>query len=1454
MANNDPTSHYYIHPSDAHTLQLVSVKFNGDGFHSWKRSMILTLSTKNKLGFVDGSIDVPDITTAEYKCWERCNNLVITWLLYNLDETIAKSVQYFPTARELWEDLEDRYGCTSISQVYALEQQLFELTQGSDSVSVFFTKMKTLWEGLNDASPLLYCTCNKCTCGLSQRLVLKQQEQRILQFMMRLTEAFSLVRSNVLMMQPLPNISQVYRLFAQEEKHKSIASGSTSTVPAESLAFYADNKKYNPQNSSQRFNSNYQKSTGSRNTADPSKKKYFCNHCKIPGHSIERCFKIHGYPPGFQAKQQQQHQRKGFAAMAQQDSADDAPDNSNDTVSMEQYNHLLKLLSQQNIQPDSDNDNPKLAMLAGNFCLLAGMSHQWILDSGSTDHICPNLDSFISYDIVDDKDSFITIPDGTKVQVTHIGTVKVNDDLTLHKVLYVPQFQFRLISVNKLCADLKCNIIFSDDQCFIQGHSLKRPQILLGRLSGGLYCVQNTITTQNQDQSKFCHTAVSKDVEDTRLWHLRMGHLPFSKLQLLLPLKSVQDCVNTTVCQICPAARQVRKSFPSSYIKSTKPFALLHLDIWGPYKTPSHSGCTQFLTIVDDFTRFTWVHLLKSKSQVYDVLINFLAYVENQFKTTVLSIRSDNALELSAGLVAQLCKTKGILQQTSCAYTPQQNGVVERKHRHLLETARALSLQAKLPLKFWGDSILCATYLINRMPLQSIANQTPYFRLYGSLPTYDDLRVYGCLCYVSTLKVNRSKFEPRATACVFLGYSNSQKGYRIYDLRTNTESVSRDVVFHESIFPFHMIADTSKSDFLNSTFLPKFSSSVPSVDTPVEPPNTNHHTSHESQNNSDSTHNEHESQQHDNSHCEQHDSQINDPPVRQSSRSKHPPTYLTDYYCNLATHTEFPIDHWCNLVDGTCLPPSHFTFLSQQSVIAEPTSYSEAAANPIWVAAMEKELTALEHNKTWDLVPLPPGKKAIGSRWVFKVKLNADGSLERCKARLVAKGFNQKPGIDFTETFSPVVKMTTVRCLLSLAASKRWKLYQLDVNNAFLHGDLLEEVYMTVPEGVPNPYNLVCRLRKSLYGLRQASRQWFDKLTDTLLLQGYTQSRNDYSLFIYKHGTDITILAVYVDDIILTGSNLEHIQSVKQDLHDKFSIKDLGVLHYFLGIEVTYFTDGIVMSQNKFTKELLQGCNMDLSKRAVTPLPIHLKLHADDGDLLSDPETYRSHVGKLNFLTNTRPDLSYTVQCLSQFMQNPRTSHLQALHHTLRYISSTAGQGIKLQGPEKLTLQAFSDSDWASCPNTRRSVTGYVLLLGGSPISWKSKKQSTVSKSSSEAEYRAMAAAASEVTWVVRLLEEIGVSGLSPVTLHCDNQSALHIAKNPVFHERTKHIEVDCHFTRDKVLEGLLQLSYLPTKHQLADILTKIVPSPQLQDLCSKLGLSDSQIPPNLREAIGSIS
>nr|XP_016460895.1 PREDICTED: uncharacterized mitochondrial protein AtMg00810-like [Nicotiana tabacum] len=386
--------------------------------------------------------------------------------------------------------------------------------------------------------------------------------------------------------------------------------------------------------------------------------------------------------------------------------------------------------------------------------------------------------------------------------------------------------------------------------------------------------------------------------------------------------------------------------------------------------------------------------------------------------------------------------------------------------------------------------------------------------------------------------------------------------------------------------------------------------------------------------------------------------------------------------------------------------------------------------------------------------------------------------------------------------------MTTVRALIATTVKKSWLISQLDVNNAFLHGDLNEEVYMQVPPGlVLEKPGLVCKLNKSLYGLKHASRQWYAKLTEALYSRGYTHSMYDYSLFYKRNGSDSVYIAVYVDDVLF--------------LHEQFKIKDLGQLHYFLGLEVMYKEDVIIISQRKFALNLLKEYDCLEHKTCSSPLDPNVKLKAKEGAVLQDSTYYRKLVGKLNFLTNTRLDIAYGVQHLSQFMQKPREPHLKAAFHLLRYLKNDPTLGIFMSKDGDHTVRAYCDSDWAACLDSRRSISGYLALLGNSPIRWKSKKQETISLSSAEPEYRALRKVVGELVWLRMLFEELTVPFSLPISVYCDSQSALHIARNPVFHKRTKHIEVECHFVRDQLQAGLISLQHIRTDDQLADVLTK---------------------------------
>eukprot|EP00258_Populus_trichocarpa_P045856 XP_024461875.1 uncharacterized protein LOC112328334 [Populus trichocarpa] len=422
--------------------------------------------------------------------------------------------------------------------------------------------------------------------------------------------------------------------------------------------------------------------------------------------------------------------------------------------------------------------------------------------------------------------------------------------------------------------------------------------------------------------------------------------------------------------------------------------------------------------------------------------------------------------------------------------------------------------------------------------------------------------------------------------------------------------------------------------------------------------------------------------------------------------------------------------------------------------------------------------------------------------------------------------------------------MVTVRCLLSVAAVCGWHLHQFDVNNAFLHGDLEEDIYMRKPPGYnKGTTGQVCKLLKSLYGLKQASRQWYAKLTSCLLDFGFSQSKADYSLFTMSTSTSFTALLVYVDDIIFASSSMNNITAVKDCLYDRFKIKDLSALRFFLGIEVARSPTGIHICQRKYALDILADSGILGCKPVKIPMEQNSRLCKDEGDCLDNPSTYRRLIGRLLYLTITKPDISYPVQVLSQFMDKPSKTHLTAAHKVLRYIKSAPGQGLSLSASSNFELIAYCDSDWASCPDTRRSVTGYCVLLGQSLISWKSKKQSIVSRSSAEVEYRAMAATVSELTWLRFLFADLHIEHSQVATFYCDNQAAIHIASNPVFHERTKHIELDCHLIIDKILEGSIVTMHVPTHLQRTDLLTKALPSSLLRSHLLKLGIVNLHSP-----------
>ena len=888
-------------------------------------------------------------------------------------------------------------------------------------------------------------------------------------------------------------------------------------------------------------------------------------------------------------------------------------------------------------------------------------------------------------------------------------------------------------------------------------------------------------------------------------------------------------CQTLIKCDTCNFSKFARLPFNSSLSRASKPFEIVHSDIWGPINE-SFDGYKYFVTFVDDFTRITWIYLLKFKSEVFTMFKDFHNLVTTHFESNLQTLRSDNGTEYMSNNMTQYLSMHGIFHQTSCVGTPQQNGVAERKNRDLLEKTRSLMLHMNIPKKFWSQGVLTATYLINRLPSRILGFKSPYEVLKNRPIDLSHLKVFGCTCFVHVQASHRDKLDPRSIKCVFLGYSSTQKGYKCFNPVTNKIVVSRDVKFEESIPYFHKgTADSSKGETWEDLIpLPNHIGDINldhlQVDVTHAPA-------------SDASHPPDSSRvdQVDASYAPVSDTspshqEVDPLPVRRNPpRARQPPPKLLDYVTYAARHPITLAYHRYS--------PSHAVFLSAISNHHEPRTFQEANLHTKWRQAMDEELRALNDNHTWSLVQLPCGKKAVGSRWVYKLKFHSDGSIERYKARLVARGFTQTYGVDYKETFAPVAKMNTVRVLLSVAVNQGWFLFQMDVKNAFLHGELEEEVYMQLPPGHPqaSQNGLVCKLHKAIYGLKQSPRAWYAKLSSVLEEVGFSRSNADSSLFVRIGSLGKLVVLIYVDDLIITGDNMDEIVSLKQSLHQKFAIKDLGKLNYFLGIEMATSHKGLFLNQRKYVLDLLREVDMLDCKPVTTPLDCKLKLDTA-GELLTHVSYYQRLVGKLIYLTITRPDITYVVSLVSQFMHAPTVTHLHVVKRILQYLKGSIGRGILMRNNGSTQIQGYTDADWAGNALDRKSTTGYCTFVGGNLVTWKSKKQNVIARSSAEAEYRAMASTACELIWLKSLLSDLGFPSNAPMSLMCDNQAAMHIASNPVFHERTKHIEVDCHYVRAQVQSKVIQTLFTRSHDQLADLFTKALPATHFQHLLGKLG------------------
>ena len=1097
----------------------------------------------------------------------------------------------------------------------------------------------------------------------------------------------------------------------------------------------------------------------------------------------------------------------------------------------------------------------------------------WLVDSGASHHMCSNARYFSNIHRLA-KPIKVSLGDGSVVFASAAGTVSLRLPTTTISFpsLYIPHLTYSLLSVSRLSKCPEYSVLFHDNRCYLKVGSPKNVNFqdgnthVLGSLRNGLYelshagqdvsCMVSgsgeSLTSLGASLGPSATFQVSPKVF-LQLWHERLAHLNLDSLKELVPpaaYGSGHEALLSQPCTICIKAKHQRHITRIPVERTTRPFELIHSDLCGPIQPESASGFRYFIVYIDDFSRSVWVYFLRSKTavEVVSVFQELLASLEKKYpQWPMVRFRCDNGRgEYDNSLFRGILRVSGISFEPSPPYTQHKNGVSERMIRTLVTKAPAMLLDSKLPDQFWAEAINTASYLHDRSPSRTTGGHTPYEKLRKKKPEISHLRRFGCPAYKLIPEEQRSgKFSERAQECIFLGYvHDTWKIWRLWEPQGKRVIQASDVRFDES-----KVLGTTVREHMNleNSIL----GSIVSRDLPAE----------------------------------EDDLELLVPASTDSLQTGAPISISTSVDDTASTpgaaipeqpdFTSTEVAPCTTTSTGQANSPSlrHSMRLRSRSKYGamfvetnkdrnwttegDPLSYREAlgqSCSEQWKKAIQDEFASLLENHTWDYVDtIPAESKSIGCRWVFRKKVNPDRSI-RFKARLVIKEYEQVPGVDFGDTFAPVGKLASLRLILGHAIRYGWETHHMDVVTAFLHPAIHNPVFMNLPEGIEflgelPPNTCACYLRKALYGLKQAPRLWYHHINTFLQSIGFKQSANDPNLYLrYKLLAETSIrvpevvILLYVDDLLISARNIQTIKEVKKLLHTKYRMNDLGQVQQFLGLEVTQtLPNKIQIHQAQFISTVLKRFGMTDCNGVYTPMESGQRLCLSvETDELTDQGEYQSLIGSLMYLVvGTRPDISFTVATLSKFSSKPNRIHLTAAKRLLRYLQQTKtlaltyykdlshihGSCGELENRSILStsLIGYSNSDFAGDHDDRKSTSGYIFSYAGGAVSWRAKKQKLVSISTVEAEYISYSESACEGIWLKRLYDEIKgeVTNPKPLTIFCDNQGAIEITRNPKFHERTKHIDIKYHFVRSLVEDGKLNLSYIPSSEQVANITTK---------------------------------
>lgn len=1022
--------------------------------------------------------------------------------------------------------------------------------------------------------------------------------------------------------------------------------------------------------------------------------------------------------------------------------------------------------------------------------------NDWYVDSGASAHLTSN-ENWIKNVSTEYSIKEIVVANEEKLSVKCSGDVQIATvtddseyDVIVKGVLCVPKLTTNLLSVSQLVKNGN-QVVFTTSGCNI--YNRNGQLVAMASLTNGVYKLRTS-------ESTLATMFVSVDT-----WHRRLGHVNSMYLNKMpdavsgMELEKKSD-ISQSSCIVCCEGKQSRLPFGHAGSRSSELLGIIHSDVCGPMENASIGGSRYFILFIDDYSRMTYIYFMKQKSEAFQYFQDYKAKVENQLNRKIKILRSDNGKEFCCRSFDDYLKKNGILHQKSNPYTPEQNGLAERSNRTIVEKAKCLLFDAKLSKEFWAEASNTAVYLHNRTVLPVLNDKTPYEIWSGRKPDIGHLRIFGSRVMVHVAKEKRLKWDKKSEKKILVGYPEDIKGYRVYCPITKKVSTSRDVIIMEEVSipvtenrecneeSLGSVGDISSGDLednVDETYIDK--SDVTYI--PSE---------YESVSSSESGESEHDGK-----------------PVRLRQK---PERYE---YLNMCADS--------NVKAWDCWDANDAGDLTVQEALVGPEK-------ELWLSAIREELKCFSENDAWELVDAPSAGTVVKCKWVLKKKYCNEQV--RYRARLVAKGFTQRPGVDYYETFSPVIRHSTLRYLFALSVQLKMDITHLDVTTAFLNGHLKETIFMQLPECFPNVNcNKVLRLKKAIYGLKQASLAWYDRVNETLCNLGYVKSTVEPCVFLKDcQNNRKVIVGLYVDDFLIFSNVKSETDKLIEALNAKFKIKNLGDVKQYLGMRVNVDRKNcvITLDQEQYIEQLMHKFNMSDCHTAETP--IECKLNIEKSSVCKDNVPYQRLIGCLMYLAVlTRPDIAYSVSYLSQFNNCYSDVHFSYAKRVLRYLYKTKHYCLKYsQGTADLV--GYVDADWANDMSDRRSYTGFCFLKSGSAISWESRKQRTVALSSCEAEYMALSEACREAIHLRRLEIEI-VGFCNKVILFNDSQSALKLANSHQSYKRSKHIDVRYNFIKEVIDNEIVETKYVGTSEMPADLLTKGLPRAKHYKFMEILGL-----------------